>query len=272
MDAMRGALLAFGSKPLAGVSTDDLNTLMDNMLATHVKPVTVRNRLSVLRTVRRWAEAKDYCQAIRFPKLPPVHYEHFVPPSQQELADMLAVASPHIQRVIILGAQCGARVGESELLRLQWTDVDLDAGLIRIHGAKKNLAAPWREVPIRDGLLAIFREWRKEDAALGATHLIHHKGKPITSIKRAWRSCLMRAGITRRIRPYDLRHSFATELIAAGTDIGTVAKLMGHSTPTMLLKHYQYVMDTQKRSAIKTLPKLSYVPKPMCPKNKAITA
>ncbi|MBQ7584833.1 MAG: tyrosine-type recombinase/integrase [Desulfovibrionaceae bacterium] len=51
--------------------------------------------------------------------------------------------------------------------------------------------------------------------------------------------------MNRRIRPYDLRHTFATELIAAGTDIGTVAKLMGHSSPTMLLNHYQYTMDVQ---------------------------
>lgn len=82
----------------------------------------------------------------------------------------------------------------------------------------------------------------------------------------------MQDRITRRIRPYDLRHTFATELIAAGTDIGTVAKLMGHSTPTMLLKHYQYVMDTQKRNAIEALPELLFVPKAMCQKNKAAMA
>ena len=76
---------------------------------------------------------------------------------------------------------------------------------------------------------------------------------------------MRRAFIERRIRPYDLRHAFATELIAAGVDIGTVAKLMGHSGPTMLLTHYQYVMDRQKREAVENLPELSYVPK-MCPR------
>ena len=47
---------------------------------------------------------------------------------------------------------------------------------------------------------------------------------------------------------------FGTELVAAGADIGTVAKLMGHSSPTMLLNHYQYVMDKQKVRAIESLP------------------
>ena len=91
-------------------------------------------------------------------------------------------------------------------------------------------------------------------------------------IKTAWLAALHKAGITRRIRPYDLRHAFATELIAGGVDIGTVAKLMGHSSPTMLLHHYQYVMDEQKQAAVEALPNLQYVPKDMCPKKKALTS
>ena len=94
----------------------------------------------------------------------------------------------------------------------------------------------------------------------------------MSSIKNAWKQTLQRAGITRRIRPYDLRHAFATELIAGGVDVGTVAKLMGHSTPTMLLTHYQHVMDKQKRAAVEALPDIGHVPKGMCPKNKAVTA
>ena len=80
----------------------------------------------------------------------------------------------------------------------------------------------------------------------------------------AWKGALKRAGITRRIRLYDLRHAFATEAIAGGADIGTVANLMGHSSATMILKHYQYVTDKQKLTAIEALPEPVYVPKPMC--------
>ena len=93
----------------------------------------------------------------------------------------------------------------------------------------------------------------------------------MSSIKTAWRNTLRRAGITRRIRPYDLRHTFATEAIAAGADIGTVARLLGHSSPTMILQHYQFVMDKQKRAAVEALPEFKYVPKNMCPKKEAPT-
>jgi integrase len=49
---------------------------------------------------------------------------------------------------------------------------------------------------------------------------------------------------------------FATEAIANGTDIGTVAKLMGHASPDMVLEHYQHVLTRQKKAAVESLPAL----------------
>lgn len=45
---------------------------------------------------------------------------------------------------------------------------------------------------------------------------------------------------------------------------------IGHSSPAMILMHYQYVMDGQKRTAVEALPELAHVPKSMCPKEKAL--
>ncbi len=70
----------------------------------------------------------------------------------------------------------------------------------------------------------------------------------------AWKAALRRAGITRHIRPYDLRHAFATEAIRAGADYGTVAVLMGHSSPVMVMRHYQHVCNEQKMEAIEAIP------------------
>jgi len=81
------------------------------------------------------------------------------------------------------------------------------------------------------------RSWHKNDSALGMDHSIHYRGQPVESIQTAWTATLRRLGITRRIRPYDLRHAFATEAIAAGIDVGTVAQLMGHD-PKMLFEDY----------------------------------
>lgn len=96
--------------------------------------------------------------------------------------------------------------------------------------------------------------WQDEDLKAGTQFLVSFNGKQVASIKHAWSKMLWHAGITRDLNPYLLRHTFGTQLIAAGVDIGTVAKLMGHSSPSMLLRHYQYVMDVQKKRAIDALP------------------
>lgn len=271
MDAMRYPLQKIGLLPMTELTRKHLEQLKAEMLAMPVKQASTRGRLSVLRTVLRWCAAQGYMEPVEFPKLPPAQYEKFVPPTPAELEAIMAVSAPHIVRTVVLGAQCGVRVGPSELFALTWEDADLVRGVLRVHGAKKNPSAPWREVPIRESLLPLFRKWKEEDAEAGFPYIIHHNGRQVSKIKTAWLAALRRAGITRRIRPYDLRHAFATELIAGGVDIGTVAKLMGHSSPTMLLQHYQYVMDGQKRAAVEALPELAHVPKAMCPKSKALT-
>lgn len=262
MDCIRPALKRFGTKAVSEIKKDEITEIMEAMKRTGVKPVTVKKRMSALKTVFRWIAGNGYGPMPDFPKLPSGQYEKFIPPSQEELAAIMAVAQDHIARVIILGAQLGVRVGPCELLRLTWDDVDMESRVLRVHGAKKNLNAPWREVPIRNSLVPVFAEWRKRDLRAGISHLVHYKGRPIQSIKTAWRATLKRAGISRKIRPYDLRHAFGTEMVAAGVDVGTVAKLMGHSTPIMLLNHYQYVMDQQKRAAVEAMPDVPHVPKP----------
>ena len=112
----------------------------------------------------------------------------------------------------------------------------------------------------------MFEQWKQEDQQTNARHLVNYNGKPVGDFHQAWKRTLGRAGVRLDIRPYDLRHAFATEAIAAGVDVGTVASLMGHSSPTMIFNHYQFVMDKQKRSAVEALPEVQYVAKSMWPK------
>ena len=63
-------------------------------------------------------------------------------------------------------------------------------------------------------------------------------------------AALRRAGITRRITVYGLRHAFATESIRAGGDIRSVATIMDHADPSMLLKVYQHILESQMKAAV----------------------
>lgn len=266
---MRPVLKALGGSYVDDLTQDDLSSMKTLFLQNRaITQATVRSRLILFRAVIYFAVSQGYREAIKFPVIPSAKYKKFVPPSIEELKAMYEVSPEHIRRVLILGAFFGVRIGRSELFKLTWDDVDLGKQVLRVHGSFKNENALWREVPIRDDLIPVFKEWKELDG--DTQYLISFRGKPVQSIKRAWKSMLERAGITRRIRPYDLRHTFGTQLLANGADIGTVASLMGHSNPQMLLTHYQYVLDEQKKSAINRLPKLADMDKNMDNQDKTI--
>lgn len=258
LDGIKSALLLFGRMDITSITKKELAKVLQAETQKGIKPATVCKHMSVVFSFLRWAVKRGHMKELpQFPELPSWHYEKLVPPTPEEVQRIMENAAPHLQRVIILGAKLGMRVGPCELLRLKWSDVDLDRQIVRVPAAQKNKAEPYREVPIMESLMPLFRLWHEDDMASGMTHVIHWKGKPVERIYHAWRKALERAGVGRKIRPYDLRHAFATDAIAAGADIGTVSRLMGHTSVQMVLKHYQHVATKQKKQAIEALPEIA---------------
>ena len=64
----------------------------------------------------------------------------------------------------------------------------------------------------------------------------------------------VKATMVRPIRWYDLRHSFGSHLVASGTDIKTVAQLMGHAGVVTTLANYVHPDAAAHRRAVINLP------------------
>ncbi len=267
LDGMKIPLEMLGRCRIGSITRKDMGRVLARLQTLGTKSTTVRGRMKVFFTVMRWALKRGYIDALPlFPELPQADYEHFVPPTPEEALAIYEHAPDHIRRVIILGSKVGVRVGPSELFKLRWEHVDLARRVIRVQAAKKNHKEPWREVPIKDSLMPVIQYWHDQDWILGIPWVISFNGKQVQSVKHAWTSAVRAAGISRNIRPYDLRHAFATDMIAAGADVGTVAKLMGHTSPQMVLTHYQHVMTKQKKAAIEALPDMPFPDMPVLTK------
>jgi len=181
------------------------------------------------------------------------------PPTVAEVNAILAHAPRHLYRAIVLAYYTGSRAGQSELLGITWEHVDLAAGTIFIVSARKG-GLDQRTVPIMDqDLLAILSIWRAEDEAAGklpGQPIITYRGKPVHSLKTAWTSAKQAAKITRRLRLYDLRHSFATKLLDNGADLKHVSSLLGHKSVQQTVDTYQHLSRRLTEETVQKLPSI----------------
>jgi hypothetical protein len=66
------------------------------------------------------------------------------------------------------------------------------------------------------------------------------QGKPIANFKKALATAVKKAGITKRITRYTLRHTFATAAVEGGAPVTQVAAMMRHTDPRMVQRTYDH--------------------------------
>jgi integrase/recombinase XerD len=123
-------------------------------------------------------------------------------------------------------------IRRAEVAGLQVDDIDSKRMLVRVRRGK---GGHDRDVPLSPALLETLREyfrWMKPKTYLFPGTVNNWRAdKPITP-KMVWLACQQaaeRAGLNKKVFPHTLRHSFATHLLEAGTDLRTIQVLLGHA-------------------------------------------
>jgi integrase len=188
---------------------------------------------------------------------------------------------PKYQPVLAAAAWSGMR--QSELLALRWCDVDFEAGFLRV---SKQLSRSGEYVPpktsqaMRDVVLTsrlgrLLREHRLASAFSGDDDPVFASatGRPLSHRNvqsRGFDKAAERAGINpkrkrgeRKRRPdearrpasfHDLRHTFASHLIAAGEDVVQVSRQLGHADPSITLRVYAHEFAKARHAERNALP------------------
>ena len=221
-----------------------------------IRMSTIRRELTDIKAIMNWAAKRRPplipFNPIRDYQLPPDDDASIIPPTAAEVDAILKCANERLFRAIKIAWYTGLRPGAVELLSLRWDNVIWENMTIRITSADKG-GVRRRDVPIHPDFAPELKTWRdKDNNPIGP--IIHQNGQPIQRLNSAWRFAKKNAGITRRLRPYDLRHFFVTTALEAGNDYKTLSEIVG-SSPETIRKHYQHVTSNAKISLISGMPK-----------------
>jgi integrase len=252
----------FGKLRLSQITPDIIEDFKDERLATRVGPArkgigpaTVNRDLAVLRRMLRIAERKRFVARSPFVEVELLEERsirrkpHIATYDEEER--ILAVADPHIRALAVLILETGLR-SNREALVLKWEDIDFVSDTIRVRESKT--AAGIRNVPVSGRCKIELLAWRHRVGPEFSPYVFPNMRNPdrhMTQIRKSWANALKLAGIP-YFWLYNLRHTFASRLSAAGVSDLFVAQMIGHSTPS-IVQTYAKAIDEYRRDAIRKM-------------------
>ncbi len=226
---------------LRGVSTEQVKSFLAFLGLQDYSKSTIARKLATLRSFYKFCMRRGYVEThplatIRTPK------QEKRLPKYLELEQISKLLSTPDDRTL-LGSRdramlevlfsTGVRV--SELVDLNFGDVDFEGQTVRIHGKGKKQ----RTAPVGPTALAALRKYlelRRSDARSASFDqnalFVNKHGQRLStrSVRRKLDKYLSVAGLDPSISPHTLRHSFATHMLNNGADLRSVQELLGHQS------------------------------------------
>ncbi len=144
-----------------------------------------------------------------------------------------------------------------EVFSARWGDIDLEEG----KWTKPSQAVKQKRehtVYLSSGAVEVLWEQRRlHDNAAGDSPFVFPSESSasghLMGIKTFWRSVVTRKAGIKDATLYDLRRTFTTRLMASGVDLATIMQATGHSTVSILMKHYAMPIEGKQRAAVEGL-------------------
>jgi integrase len=201
---------------------------------------------------------KSYAVGVKAPR---AARRKLIVPTPEEVAALADAIFGRYRIGVHLAAECGLR--EGEILGLRVDDLDLLGRRLQVFRQAQTLdggvvldlplksEAAYRTVPLAPETAEVIAWHLKRYPARGGLVLTTSPGLPVRrqNFVEAWTKAKIRAGIDRPLRFHDLRHRYASVLIADGLDALTVKTLMGHSSITETYDTYGHMFPDQSERA-----------------------
>lgn len=250
----------FIDKPMKQIRRSDVEAWIKGMDAAGLAPGTIKTRYVNVRSVFRAALkdkviGSDPSDGVRLPRRRRADAAMSIP-TPEEVGQLLAVADDRFQTFIALCAFAGLRLGEAAAVQIGDVNflgksLTVQRQVQRVNGGTVDIRSPKygseRVVYVADSLVdllaqhvaAFGRNGPKQWLFAGEGDDPPHQN----TVGYWWRKTLRDAGLS-GIKLHDLRHFYASGLIAAGCDVVTVQRSLGHANATTTLNTYAHLWPT----------------------------
>lgn len=253
----------FGDVPLRQLTTAHIEAWKKSMVGEYA-PNTINHRLTAVRSVLKAAVEENKITANPASRVKPVRVEgrskRVEVPAASAVAAVLEVTEPRMRLYVELAAFAGLRLGE--ISGVQVGDVDFLRRVLHVRrqvqakpGGKPEVREPKyesvRDVPLPDELVtSIARHVEVHGTVSGGWLFFTGGGDPLPpSTVNSWWLRTTRAAGVEGLHLHALRHFYASGLIAAGCDVVTVQRALGHSKPSTTLDTYSHLWpDAEDRT------------------------
>lgn len=266
----------FGSFKLVDLKESQLQKFYNRLLEDGLSARTIHVINTVLSSALKKAMKNrlilyNVCDGIELPKQ--VKKERRVLTTDEQKRLIKELKKDEQGAMYIFALFTGLRRGE--VLALQWDDVDLENGIIKVtknlgrvktyvdSGDKTKLIvsepkteSSRRVIPIVDSLIPLLETQKKRTQEKNEFNLVFpsEAGGYIDpgNYNRKFYKIVKRAGLP-KANPHSLRHSFATRALEAGLDLKTTQELLGHASINITSDMYTHVLMQHKKHEVKKL-------------------
>lgn len=259
------------------ISEEEVQEFVNKKLADGLSRKTVRDIMVILKMILRYGAKHGLLPERQIDVVfPPERENHEVQvltlANQRKLMSYIKDNPGYLNLGILICLSAGLRIGE--VCALQWDDVDVASGVIRVNKTiqriyladenerftgiiidKPKTRNSQREIPMTRELLGLLRPLKKN--AQGDYYVLTNAPTPTEprTYRNYFNKALLRLGLP-KMRFHGLRHSFATRCIESKCDYKTVSVLLGHSNISTTLNLYVHPNLEQKRKCINSMGRL----------------
>ena len=226
-----------------------------------MSPATIRRQVSAVRTYFRFLAAEGLARSDPSERLESPRRGRTLPDVLTVKEVEALILAPGLDDRLgwrdraLLELAYGAGLRVSELCGLTMPDLWLPDALVRVlgKGSKERLVPIGRSVI---AAIAVYLNQTRPGLDQGRSQnrlFLNARGTPLSRVG-AWgivKRCAARAGITKRVTPHTLRHSFATHLLEGGADLRAVQEMLGHAdlSTTQIYTHVdrEYLRSVHKQ-------------------------